>query len=281
MAIPAVLLTGFTITMPRDIGLRYLLPVIALWAAAAGALVPAAGSLSRRLQRVTGVALTVLLASAILATAGSFPGSLAWTAWPFRPAYAMVTDSNVDWGQGLYALRSWSAWRHSWVAYFGPRGLGTATAPGARPLLGTAPARVSGWVAVSATALTSADRPALGWLRSYCPVGLLAGSILIYHFREPPTASRQAPSRLGRALPGPVEFSPLARARRLRQLPDATVVLVEGGAIVSVGDGRCSSAHPLRLSTFAATCSCRRWPSRTLIWARGRPGRAVQPDGPR
>ena len=202
VAIPAVLLTGFTITMPRDIGLRYLLPVIALWAAAAGALVPAAGSLSRRLQRVTGVALTVLLASAILVTAGSFPGSLAWTAWPFRPAYAMVTDSNVDWGQGLYALGSWSAGRHPWVAYFGPRGLGTAAAPGAHPLLGAAPALVSGWVAVSATALTSADRPALGWLRAYCPVGLLAGSILIYHFRQPPTASRPAPSRPAGLCPG-------------------------------------------------------------------------------
>jgi 4-amino-4-deoxy-L-arabinose transferase-like glycosyltransferase len=202
VAIPAIVLTGFTITMPRDIGLRYLLPVIALWAAAAGALVPAARSLSRRLQRVTGVALTMLLASAALTTAGSFPGSLAWTAWPFRPAYATVTDSNVDWGQGLYVLRSWSVGRHPWVAYFGPRGLGTAAAPGARPLLGTAPALVSGWVAVSATALTSADRPALAWLRAYCPVGVLAGSILIYHFRRPPTTSQSAPSRPAGLCPG-------------------------------------------------------------------------------
>jgi hypothetical protein len=202
VAIPASVLTGFTITMPRDIGLRYLLPVIALWAAAAAAIVPAARSLSRRLRRVTGVALTVLLASAALTTAGSFPGSLAWTAWPFRPAYAMVTDSNVDWGQGLYVLRSWSVGRHPWVAYFGPRGLGTAAAPGARPLLGTSPALVSGWVAVSATALTSADRPALGWLRAYCPVGILAGSILIYRFRRPPTTSQPAPSRPAGLCPG-------------------------------------------------------------------------------
>jgi hypothetical protein len=151
---------------------------------------------------VTAVALTVLLASATLTTAGSFPRSLAWTAWPFRPAYAMVTDSNVDWGQGLYALRSWSAGRHPWVAYFGPRGLGTAAAPGARPLLGAAPALVSGWVAVSATALTSADRPALAWLRSYCPVGILAGSILVYDFRRPPTTTRPAPSRPAGLCPG-------------------------------------------------------------------------------
>ena len=43
VAIPAIVLTGFTITMARDIGLRYLLPGIAL-SGAAGALVPAAGS---------------------------------------------------------------------------------------------------------------------------------------------------------------------------------------------------------------------------------------------
>jgi hypothetical protein len=151
---------------------------------------------------VTAVALSVLLASAALATAGSYPGSLAWTAWPFRPAYAMVTDSNVDWGQGLYVLRSWGAGRHPWVAYFGPRGLGAAAVPGARLLTGASPALVSGWVAVSATALTSADRPALGWLRGYCPVGILAGSILIYRFSQPPAASRPAPSRPAGLCPG-------------------------------------------------------------------------------
>ena len=36
------------------------------------------------------------------------PSSAAWTAPPLRPGYAVATDSNLDWGQGLYALRSWS-----------------------------------------------------------------------------------------------------------------------------------------------------------------------------
>jgi len=40
VVLPAALLTAFTLTMPRDIGLRYLLPVMALWAVLAGALVP-------------------------------------------------------------------------------------------------------------------------------------------------------------------------------------------------------------------------------------------------
>jgi hypothetical protein len=203
LGIPAVVLTGFTIAMPRDIGLRYLLPVMALWAAAAGALIPAAESLSRGPRRLAEASLALLLALAALTTAGSFPGSLAWTAWPFRPAYAVVTDSNVDWGQGLYSLGSWSAGHRPWVAYFGPRGIGTAAIPGARPLLGTPPAQVSGWVAVSVTALNSADRPSLAWLRGWCPVRVLAGTILVYHFSRPPGPSRRpAPSRPAQLCPG-------------------------------------------------------------------------------
>jgi len=203
LGIPAVVLTGFTIAMPRDIGLRYLLPVMALWAAAAGALIPAAESLSRGPRRLAEASLALLLTLAALTTAGSFPGSLAWTAWPFRPAYAVVTDSNVDWGQGLYSLSSWSADHRPWVAYFGPRGIGTAAIPGARPLLGTPSAQVSGWVAVSVTALNSADRPSLAWLRGWCPVRVLAGTILLYHFSRPPGPSRRpAPSRPAQLCPG-------------------------------------------------------------------------------
>ena len=60
--------------------------------------------------------------------------------WPFRPAYTAATDSNIDWGQGLYALSAWSASHHPWIMYFGPRGITPAAIPGARPLPGTAPA---------------------------------------------------------------------------------------------------------------------------------------------
>jgi 4-amino-4-deoxy-L-arabinose transferase-like glycosyltransferase len=186
VAVPAVLLTAFTMTTPRDIGLRYLLPVIALWAAAAGALVPALARLRPAGRRVTVTAAAGLLAAAAVITAVSFPESLSWTEPPSGPGYAVVTDSNVDWGQGLYALRSWSAGHRPWVAYFGPRGITGREIPAARPLLGTSPAKISGWAAVSATALTSADRFPLAWIRGYCPVAVLAGSILIYHFSRPP-----------------------------------------------------------------------------------------------
>jgi 4-amino-4-deoxy-L-arabinose transferase-like glycosyltransferase len=199
---PAVLLTAFTLTMPKDDGLRYLLPALALWAAAAGSGLVAAGSALRGAERAAGAVTSVLLVVALAATAVSFPESIAWTAWPFRPNYTIVTDSNVDWGQGLYALRSWSAGRDPWVAYFGPRGITTADIPGARPLLGTAPGHVSGWVAVSVTALNSANRSALGWLRGWCPVAILDGSILIYHFGQNPAESPAPGSRPALLCPG-------------------------------------------------------------------------------
>jgi len=160
------------------------------------------GSIRRR--RAVGVtaATAVLLVVALVTAVGSFPDSIAWTAWPFRPNYTMVTDSNVDWGQGLYALRSWSASRDPWVDYFGPRGITTADIPGARPLLGTAPGHVSGWVAVSVTSLNSANRSALSWLRGWCPVAILDGSILIYHFRRAPAGSPAPASRPAPLCPG-------------------------------------------------------------------------------
>jgi hypothetical protein len=145
--------------------------------------------------------MAVLLATAVAATAASFPASIAWTAWPFRPGYAAATDSDIDWGQGWYALRSWSAGRHPWVAYFGPRGLTTGDIPGARPLLGAAPGQVTGWAAVSVSALNSANRAALSWLRDWCPVAVLDSTILIYHFSRPPGAR---PSQPQRASPAPV-----------------------------------------------------------------------------
>ena len=208
VGVPAVLLTAFTLTMPKDDGLRYLLPVFALWAAAAGSGLVAAARALRSAERgagagrIAGAATAVLLVVALVTAVGSFPDSIAWTAWPFRPNYTMVTDSNVDWGQGLYALRSWSASRDPWVDYFGPRGITTADIPGARPLLGTAPGHVSGWVAVSVTSLNSANRSALSWLRGWCPVAILDGSILIYHFRRAPAGSPAPASRPAPLCPG-------------------------------------------------------------------------------
>jgi 4-amino-4-deoxy-L-arabinose transferase-like glycosyltransferase len=186
VGLPAAALAGFDLAMPRDVGLRYLLPTLALTAVLAGALVPLAARGRALARRTAGAGVAAALALALAATAASFPASLAWTTWPFRPAYTAVTDSDVDWGQGLYALRTWSAAHHPYVFYFGPRGIGMAAFPGARAWPADPAQQVTGWVAVSVTALNSSNRTQLSWLRRWCPVRVLDGSILIYRFREPP-----------------------------------------------------------------------------------------------
>jgi hypothetical protein len=185
VALPAAVLFVFELPNPRTLGVRYLLPSIALWIVVASPIALLVG------RRLTAIALGAVLALAAALTALSFPDSLAYTAPPFTPGYRVATDSNVDWGQDFYLLATWSRGRHPYVAYFGPRGITYADIPGARRLIGVAPATISGWVAASATDLTSALRnDDLAWLRAYCPVGTLGGSILLYHFTASPTAAR-------------------------------------------------------------------------------------------
>jgi hypothetical protein len=181
--LPAVILFLFEWPNPRTLGVRYLLPSIALWTVVASPIALVAG------RRLVAVGLVAVVAAAAAVTAASYPHSIAYTAAPFRPAYRVATDSNVDWGQDFSLLTAWSRGRHPFVAYFGPRGVTVADVPGARPLVGAAPASISGWVAASASDLTSADRASLAWLRAYCPVGTLGGSILLYRFTSAPTAA--------------------------------------------------------------------------------------------
>jgi hypothetical protein len=190
--VPAAALFAFNLTVPRDIGVRYLLPVVALW------LVLASGVASRRRSRAISGALLVAGALGVWSMLASFPNSLAWTSPAFAAPYRVATNSSVDWGQDLFQLQRWSRTHHPFVAYFGPRGITVADIPDARSLFAVPPSRVTGWVAASATDLTTGD--GLAWLRAYCPVGTLGETILLYHFA-------QAPS--GRA--GPTEPAALCR----------------------------------------------------------------------
>jgi hypothetical protein len=190
--VPALILFVFELPNPKALGVRYLLPTIALWTVVASPL----ALVARRKSMAVG--LGIVMAAAAVLTALSYPDSLAWTAPPFTPGYRVATDSNVDWGQDFGLLTAWSRGRHPYVAYFGPRGVTVADIPGARALVGVAPRDVSGWVAASASDLTSAKAGALAWLRGYCPVRSLGGSILIYYFAHPPTPE-----------PGPATPAPL------------------------------------------------------------------------
>jgi hypothetical protein len=179
--LPAALLALLTVVQPRQIGLRYLLPSIVL-ALVASAWV--AGWLWSRRGRW---ALGALALTQVAALASAHPHSLSWTTPPFRPAYRYVTDTNLDWSQDFPLLQRWARGRRPWVAFLGPPWYEPEDdVPGARQLVGADPATVRGDVAVSATLLTAYQRDALSWLRAYCPVGTLGGSVVLYRFEAPP-----------------------------------------------------------------------------------------------
>ena len=178
-----LLIAVFTLQQQRPIGLRYLLPVIALGIVGASAVATLA-----RPVRVTAwaTALPVGVACAL-----ALP-SLSWTLPVFGPGYRVAADSNLDWGQSWPELVRWSRQHHPWVAHFGGAGTDVTDLPGARDLA-HARGPVRGWVAVSATALTVYEREDRAWLRAYCPVGVLDRTILLYRFSTPPDRSLSGP----------------------------------------------------------------------------------------
>jgi 4-amino-4-deoxy-L-arabinose transferase-like glycosyltransferase len=182
VAIPAAAIMILVVPIPRQIGLRYLLPVVALALVAGGPVVRIAHGTRARVRFAGGIALGVLAASQLFWLWGATPHSLAWTAPPFRPGYQVATDSNLDWGQDLYALQSFARGKHVVVAYFGTVSPAVLI-PGAQPLTSAPP---TGWLAASATSLTSWQAAQLAWLRAYCPVRTINGTILIYYFDHPP-----------------------------------------------------------------------------------------------
>jgi len=99
VVLPALAIAAFTVPGPRDIGVRYLLPVLALWLVVAAAITQAPWRTAVRIGS------GAVLAVAVLATASSTPHSIAWTSPPFRPGYQVASDSNIDWGQDGWRLR--------------------------------------------------------------------------------------------------------------------------------------------------------------------------------
>ena len=177
IVVPAITLYVAISVQPFDRGLRYAFPVVALLFVIASA----AATIASRRWRWIGV--SALAVTQLAALAASYPHSIAWTPPPFQPAYRWATDSNVDFGQDVGRVSDWADGRAPLVDLLLPRGVDPP--PGSRPLLEVPPSDVRGWVAVSATRLTALDRDALSWLRSYCPVDTIGGSVLLYRFDGP------------------------------------------------------------------------------------------------
>jgi hypothetical protein len=179
--LPAGTLGLILLFQPLNLGLRYAFPIIAaLFVCAAPAALVGRASARRALGAL---ALGVQMVFVWIAA----PHSLAWTPPPFTPAYQYVTDSNVDYGQDVEQFIRWADHHEATAAIVRARGF---TLPATvQSLIDTTPDTLDGWVAVSVTNLTALHRDELSWLRAYCPVDSIGGSILLYYFDSPPDAA--------------------------------------------------------------------------------------------
>ena len=187
LAVPALLLAGAVAVQGLDIGVRLVLPSLALLFVAVA---PVAGHLRGRAGALV-VGALVLSQVAALVAAG--PHSLAWTPPPFTPAYRYVSDSNVDFGQDLWRLRDWSRGKQPWVAVMRARGLDAARGqPAARR---RRPGRRAG-LGRGRRDLAHRDQPRRAGLAAGLLPGRDAG-----RGRHPPLPLR--PAAVGRARPRP------------------------------------------------------------------------------
>ncbi len=121
LVVPPVIILGFAMYSGLNIGYRHVLPIVGfLCVLIAGGVV----SLFRRnrfWRYVTVTLLTLHLASSLYA----FPNYLPYSneAWGgSSQTYRYLTDSNVDWGQGLYQTKDYLARHHiedCWIGYDG------------------------------------------------------------------------------------------------------------------------------------------------------------------
>jgi hypothetical protein len=203
VALAATILLGGAMTSNLNIGYRHVLPLVPLLCVLAGAGV--AGLESRAGPRAAVVASAVLCLAVAAESIAARPAFLPFfnvAATAAREKIDLLSDSNLDWGQGLPALRRWMA-AHQVprvsLAYFGsmdPRRYGIDFVPlagtnfGDFGDLGTLgyrpePPVVPGWVAVSATHLQGTYLPpelrdAYAFLRRKTPAAVPADAIYVY-----------------------------------------------------------------------------------------------------
>ena len=197
MLIPAAVFLAASMTSNLNIGLRHILPIYPFLSVLAAAGAWRLAKKHRAWAIVVGGLVLIHAASSLRA----FPNYLSYSneLWggPSK-TYRVLTDSNVDWGQGLPAVKRYletHAATPCWLAYFGtvdpayyeiPCTLLTVSSAviWERPL-DEIPPVIQGTVLVSATEMSG---PSLGagelnpyeQFRTARPVDCLAGSILVY-----------------------------------------------------------------------------------------------------
>ncbi len=199
LAIPPAIYLAVALFSGINYGVRHLLPIYPYLIILVSY---AAWNLAQRHRALAGLVAVLIVAHAA-SSLRAFPNYIPYAneLWggPAR-THELLTDSNVDWGQGLVAMRQYIDQRHitnCWFAYFGQmivdfsyygipcRVLPTAFADSNQMPMSIVPPQVDGPVFLSATEMTRTFWRA-DWVNPYLPFqrmppsALVADSILVY-----------------------------------------------------------------------------------------------------
>ncbi len=199
LAVPPAIYLAVAMSSGINYGVRHLLPIYPYLIILVSY---AAWNLGQR-HRALAVLVAVLVVAHAASSLRAFPNYIPYAneLWggPAR-THELLTDSNVDWGQGLVAMREYIDQRHiknCWFAYFGQmivdfsyygipcKVLPTAFADSNQIPMSIVPPQVDGPVFLSATEVTRTFWRA-DWVNPYMPFqrlrpsALVADSILVY-----------------------------------------------------------------------------------------------------
>jgi hypothetical protein len=195
LALPAALWTALMLGTHINIGLRHFLPAyVFLLMLAARALAPVdrAGR-APRAAAVTAWSGCLVAALHVLAW---HPDYVAYVNWPRDRVWMQISDSNLDWGQGLKEVRDWidrhpaGDGRPIYLLYFGdpnsPRRVAHYLGDRVVPLWRQAPLPEEGLLIASpvwvAGPFDAGDRYAA--LRNMTPIDTIGGALLVYDLRR-------------------------------------------------------------------------------------------------
>jgi tetratricopeptide (TPR) repeat protein len=210
MAIPAAVFFAASMTSGLDIGLRHILPIYPFLTVLAAAGAWNLATQRRAWQWAVGGLLLFHAASSVRAFPNYLPCSNELWGGPSR-TYRVLTDSNVDWGQGLLAVKQYTRTHPGepcWLAYFGTvdpayygipcRILPVRAAVVWGRTLDAVPPVITGTVLVSATEMSGqawgpGDLNPYEQFRTAPPLDMLAGAIAVYRGSfQVPLASAQS-----------------------------------------------------------------------------------------
>lgn len=171
-----------------NIGIRHILPIIPFVAIVCGYGVVRLATAGMVGKFMAGVVLVVLGATSLLA----HPDYISF----FNPIarekpYEWAVKSDLDWGQHLVTLserlREKGIDKVS-IAYYGRADMTRHGLPEFVDLSKEMPAKVDGWVAISAHSLFL--KPRYAWLLQYEPEEIIKKSLFLYHFETPVPTSQ-------------------------------------------------------------------------------------------